>query len=208
LKKIVLTLLLFLLALPLVLAQDSFQTFSPESKEFTVLLPGKVTNQEMREGDLTLMVHTAQDGQTIFVVEEGVPIHNKSGSELDEFSQGVLNGIRTSAQEKGLTVEVQNTKECSGSGWSGKRYDLKFGNAKQSALIALSDNKDVVYTLLIVNGDQTTTDKFFNSLSINAKAASPGKVTYIILAGLFVLAFILGMIKIFSSKNKQTQSEI
>ena len=186
-------------------AQSAFETFSPKNKAFTVSIPGEVHFKEVKKKDLSMEIYSSGDADGAFVVESGIDVD--SASDFDALSRGILKGIEESSEENGNKFEIENTKECSGPGWSGKRYDCKLDGTKpMSVLVALSDNKDSVVSLLTTATDKDRANKFLDSLSVNADAATQskpleeskaykeGKQAGYVLGFLLVVSFFVGMV--------------
>ena len=172
-KKLVLVFMFLLLAIPMVFAQDTFESYSPESKEFTILMPGEVHFKELKKKDMTLKVYSSGDAKGAYVIESGAYID--SSADFEALNRGVIKGMKESAEENGGNMEVPSPQDCSGPGWSGKRYNCQMGNKTFSVLVALSNNKDSVYTLLTTTGNKELANKFLNSLTVDPELASKAK---------------------------------
>lgn len=172
LKKSLLIAMLSLAFAPVILAQTTWTVFSPDTKEFSLLLPNTVQAHDIARSGMKFKAYHAQDTNgDNFALETGVYVDPNSPGAFSSLSSGVIAGMQDAAKERNLKLAVSGPKDCTGPGWTGKRYDLSMPPKVMGVLVALSNNKDAVFTI-VANSQPETINKCLNSLKVDPALAS------------------------------------
>lgn len=158
---------------------NQLQFFEPESKAFSVQVPGKVKTARMREDSrLVLNYLWSNQAETEFIIEEGIEYKKKTF--LNRFIAEYLRATY------GKSFTLGQKSESKGKGWTGSQVSINKATGEESystiipirVLFAVSENDDLIYVLTAkplpgsesINNDEV--DRFFSTFQLNPLSAS------------------------------------
>lgn len=202
-KHVYLVAMLWLLALTPSIAQGNWSKFSPPAGDFSIMMPAGVEEKLSfnKDGTKTLE-YVSKDGQGHYKVSQGIAVVKDAPRE--DLHKFVSEGLQKTAQKKNQQFNVQEPVQVSGKGWSGDRVDSTIGDTNLTFVKALSENKDVEYTLNFtgLTGSKISED-FVKSFEVDPCVASkvhpePLKGSQTQLSGQVFSKWVIGALVLFS----------
>lgn len=141
---------------------NSLQRFSPETREFKVLMPAPVLEKNVDRGGIKFATYHSRKEGCDYSVNGGICL---SGT----FSyQAFLFGYEASIKRSNTSINIEELP-AAGSGWSGKRLSIKEnGKETSSALVCSATSYPVIYELRIsAPANSQESKQFFNSFEVD-----------------------------------------
>jgi len=153
-----------------------WETFTPPSKEYTVLMPPDVKSSIRNlSGQTEHVYHQTDTSGVPYGVSEGLHINPRQKVSVQaDFYKLVVNHADEQLKKSTKKDYKLEETEVSGKGWHGKKALFQSnGDGLATFVVAYSNGDDVVYTLFAGDGEEHANVKWFlDSFELDPKMAS------------------------------------
>jgi len=146
-----------------------WESYTPQSGEFTVDIPGAVTIRQRKTDGLPATLYECTTNKLSFIISCNMLEDDPDA--FTKYTTGVINSMQDKEPDH---AESPATLAVTGKGWSGTSVSFsEFGLAARSALITKVDKANIAYTLALnTPRDSEETKRFFGSFVVDPDKAT------------------------------------